>query len=45
MNMPGLQIRVHIGKPFSFIFIKTYVVGTQKNRLDETALLSTQNTF
>ena len=24
---------------------KTYVVGTQKNRLDETALLSTQNTL
>ena len=24
---------------------KTYVVGTQKNRLNETVLLSTQNTW
>ena len=30
---------------FCFYFLtKTYVVGTQKNRLDETVLLSTQNT-
>ena len=28
---------------FSYFFIKTYVVGTQKNRLDETVILSTQN--
>ena len=30
---------------FNFIFseTKTYVVGTQKNRLNETVLLSTQN--
>ena len=27
----------------SFFPIKTYVVGTQKNCLDETVLLSTQN--
>ena len=30
-------------KIFFFISTKTYVVGTQKNRLDETVLLSTQN--
>ena len=29
---------------FSYFSTKTYVVGTQKNRLDETILLSTQNT-
>ena len=29
---------------FSDFSTKTYVVGTQKNRLDETVLLSTQNT-
>ena len=28
---------------FSFFPIKTYVVGTQKNRLIETVLLGTQN--
>ena len=28
---------------FSYFSAKTYVVGTQKNRLNETALLSTQN--
>ena len=27
---------------FSYFSIKTYVVGTQKNRLDETVPLSTQ---
>ena len=40
----GLQIRVCIGKLFSLFSSKTYVVGTQKNRLNETVLLSTQNT-
>ena len=40
----GLQIRVCIGRLFFFSF-KTYVVGTQKNHLNETVLLSTQNTF
>ena len=39
--LPGLQIRVCIGKLFSFFSSKTYVVGTQKNRLNETVLLST----
>ena len=29
---------------FSYFSTKTYVVSTQKNRLDETVLLSTQNT-
>ena len=29
---------------FSYLSTKTYVVGTQKNRLNETVLLSTQNT-
>ena len=28
---------------FSYFSTKTYVVGTQKNRLIETVLLSTQN--
>ena len=43
-NLPGLQIRVHIRKLFSLFLIHTYVVGTQKNRLNETVLLSIQNT-
>ena len=30
-------------KYFSFFSTKTYVVGTQKNCLNETVLLSTQN--
>ena len=30
-------------KLFPYISTKTYVVGTQKNRLSETVLLSTQN--
>ena len=29
---------------FSYFSTKTYVVGTQKNRFNETALLSTHNT-
>ena len=29
---------------FLYFSSKTYVVGTQKNRLNETVLLSTQNT-
>ena len=29
---------------FSYFSNKTYVVGTQKNRLNETVLLSSQNT-
>ena len=30
-------------KSFSYLSTKPYVVGIQKNRLNETALLSTQN--
>ena len=37
----GHQIKVHIGKLFS-LFLITYVVGAQKNHLNETVLLSTQ---
>ena len=33
---PGLQIRVCIGKLFSYFSSKTYVVGTHKNCLNET---------
>ena len=44
MLKAALQIRVCIGKLFSLSSSKTYVVGTQKNRLNETVLLSTQNT-
>ena len=40
----GLQIRVCTGKLFSYFSAKKCVVGTQKNRLNETVLLSTQNT-
>ena len=43
----GIQIRAPVGKSFSPFnsHPKTYVVGTQKNRLNETVLSSTQNTF
>ena len=35
---------VYVIQPqFSYFSTKPYVVGTQKNHLDETALLSTQN--
>ena len=37
-----LQIRVHIENYFSN---ETYVMSTQKNCLDETVLLSTQNLY
>ena len=30
---------------FSYFSTKTYVVGTQKNRLNETVLLSIQNIY
>ena len=38
--MPGPQIRVRNWKLFYFYYFstKTYVVGTQKNRLNETVL-------
>ena len=38
------QIRVCNFKLFSYFSTKTYVMSTQKNRLNETVLLSTQNT-
>ena len=40
-----VQIRVRTENDFSHFSAKTYVVGTQKNRLNETILLSTQNTL
>ena len=43
-KLTDLQIRVRIGNYFLYFSSKTYVVGTQKNCLDETVLLSTQNT-
>ena len=42
-RMSGLQLRVRTGKIISYFSTKTYVVGTQKNRLNETVLLITQN--
>ena len=39
----GLQLRVR-NENLMFLFLnETYVVGTQKNRLNETVLLRTQN--
>ena len=38
----GLQIRVRIGKLFLYFSSRTYVVGTRKNRLNETVRLSTR---
>ena len=43
-TVSGLQIRMHKWF-FSYFSTKTYVVGTQKNHLNETVLLSTQNMF
>ena len=37
--------RVHNTKLFFLFLNQTYVVGTRKNRLIETVLLSTQNKF
>ena len=42
-NGLGPQIRVPNEKLSSYFSTKTYVVGTQKNRLTEMVLLSTQN--
>ena len=39
------QIRVRNRNHFFYFSIKTYVMGTQKNRLNETVLLTTQNIF
>ena len=36
------QIRVRIGKQLVYFSYETYAVGTQKNPLNETVLLSTQ---
>ena len=38
-NDAGLQIRVRTRKLFSNFSTKTYVVGTQKNGLNETVLI------
>ena len=43
-KVAGPQIRVRDLKLYFFSSTKTHVVGTQKNRLNETVLLSTQNT-
>ena len=40
----GFQIKSVIANYFSYFSTKTYVVGTQKNRLNETVILSTDNT-
>ena len=45
LSKTGRQLRVRKGNYFSYFSIKTYVVGTQKNRLTETVLLNTQNMF
>ena len=42
-NIVILDIEI-LDKYFLYFSSKTYVVGTQKNRLNETDLLSTQNT-
>ena len=39
-----LELECVIENYLSYFSSKTYVVGTQKNRLNETVLLSTQNT-
>ena len=39
----GLELRVGNRKIFPYFSTKTYVVGTQKNSLNATVLLSTQN--
>ena len=39
-----LDKKLKVKNYFSYFFTKTYVVGTQKNSLSETVLLSTQNT-
>ena len=40
---PGLHINCVMKNYFCYFSNKTYVVGTQKNCLSETVLLSTQN--
>ena len=42
--LAGKRLSVYVTKNyFSYFSNKTYVVGTQKNHLNETVLLSTQN--
>ena len=43
-RVPGLQIREHTGKLFSYYSTKHMLWVLKKNRLNETVLLSTQNT-
>ena len=43
LTRTGLLLRVLNDDLFSYFSTKTYVVGTQKNRLNETVLLSTLN--
>ena len=42
-SITGLQLRVRNENLIFYFSTKTYVVGTQKNRLNETVLLGTQN--
>ena len=42
-ELKGITGPSKIKNKFSYFSTKTYVVGTQKNRLNETVLLSTQN--
>ena len=44
MSLADLQIRVRRENYFLYFSNKTDVMGTQKNRLNEMVLLSTQNT-
>ena len=49
LNKLGKDIKMQglssiIENDFSYFLTKTYVLGTQKNLLNETVLLSTQNT-
>ena len=41
MTQSGLKLRLRTRKIIFLFLNKTYVVGTQKNRLNETVLLST----
>ena len=43
--LSGHQIRVVLEIYYLYFLSKTYVVGTQKNRLNEMVLLSTQNIY
>ena len=43
MNRPAMTIAVDLGRKAITKKTKRYVVGTQKNRLNETVPLSTQN--